>query len=363
MKNLKLTKYIEIKKIEKRIIANEKPVTVCVDAMGGDYGPEPVLDGILQALHAKPNLSILVAGDPAIIDPLCSEYERLTALPCTEAIGMDEHPAEAVHAKKDSSIVKGCKAVNKGNADAFFSAGATGAIFTAATLNVGRAKDIKRPALAAILPGKKGHQTVFLDLGANADLRSDVYPQLAAMGSALYHTYVKVKDCRVGLLSNGTEDTKGSEHTLQAFAELKNTQKGSGFTFVGNVEGNDLLLGDYDVVVASGLLGNVALKCMEGAVKYAVYFLKQNAAKAPWRALGLLLCSHRFKKMGYDLSGEAYGGAFLLGLRNPVVIGHGKTSAKAVKNGIIAAAEMVEKGLCKSVEKELSTKQTAEEQR
>lgn len=351
----KLTQTIKIakrKKVEKKLLSDEKPVTVCVDAMGGDFGPEPVLEGIFRALHAKSNLRVLIAGDAEIIEPMCSEYENALPLPCTQTIEMDEHPAEAVRIKKDSPIVKGCKAVKDGKADAFFSAGSTGAVLASATLNVGRIKGIQRPALAAVLPGKEKRKTVFLDLGANADLRPDFYPQLASMGVSFHNTVVKKKMCKVGLLSNGSEDTKGSGHTLEAFQELTEAAKTAPYTFAGNAEGDDLLRNNLDVIVASGFLGNVALKAMEGAVKYVVSFLKAGLAHAPLRALGLLLIKGRLKKIGFDLSGEAYGGAILLGLRNPVLIGHGKTSPKAVCNGILSAADMVEKGLCKSIEAE-----------
>lgn len=349
-----VTKVAKRRKVEKKLLSDEKPITVCVDAMGGDFGPEPVLEGIFRALHIKSNLKVLIAGDEDIIEPLCAEYENALPLPCGQTIDMDEHPAEAVRTKRDSSIVKGCKAVKEGKADAFFSAGSTGAVLTAATLNVGRTKGVKRPALGVVLPGRDKHKTVFLDLGANADLRPELYPQLASMGVSFYHTVVEDKVCKVGLLSNGSEDSKGSEHSLEAFQALSAAAKKAPYSFAGNAEGNDLLLGNYDVIVASGFLGNVALKSMEGAVKYVVNFLKAGLGAAPLRALGLLLIKGRLKKIGFDLSGEAYGGAVLLGLKNPVLIGHGKTSAKAVCNGILSAAEMVEKGLCDSVEKELN---------
>lgn len=350
-----MSKVSKVKELEKQLVSDKKPVTVCVDVMGGDVGPEPIFEGIFKALLEKPNLNVLVAGDPALIDPVCAEYARIHPLPCTQSIAMDEHPAEAVRTKKDSSIVKGCKAVNKGDADAFFSAGSTGAILAAATLNVGRIKGISRPALATVLPGKAGNETIFLDLGANADLRCELYPQLALMGSAFYRTLIKEKVCRVALLSNGSEDTKGSEHAQAAFAVLRESdqQKNASYTFVGNAEGNDLLMGTHDVIVSSGFEGNIALKAMEGAVKYAVDFLKANLKRSPLRALGLLLCRFRLKRLAYDLSGEAYGGAVLLGLRNPVLVGHGKTSSEAVRSGILAACDMVESGLCEQVEKEL----------
>ena len=159
-------------------------VTICVDAMGGDELPEVVLEGIAAALEADEDLSVLVAGPEDVVCPFAAEHARAMPLIASEVIAMDEHPAEAVRKKKDSSIVKGCAAVRKGDADGFFSAGSTGAIFAAATMGVGRIRGIKRPALASALPGLGGHETVFLDLGANADVRPEMIVQFAEMGIA-----------------------------------------------------------------------------------------------------------------------------------------------------------------------------------
>lgn len=159
-------------------------VTICVDAMGGDKEPQVVLDGIAAALQEDEDLGVLVAGPEELVVPFCANHQRARALVCTESIAMDEHPAEAVRTKKDSTIVRGCAAVKQGEANGFFSAGSTGAIFAAATLGVGRIKGIKRPAIASALPGASGRKTVLLDLGANADVRPESIVQFAQMGRA-----------------------------------------------------------------------------------------------------------------------------------------------------------------------------------
>ncbi|MDO4538849.1 MAG: phosphate--acyl-ACP acyltransferase, partial [Coriobacteriales bacterium] len=222
--------------------------TICVDAMGGDESPEVVCAGIAAALKADENLSILVAGNDEVVTPFCEKTERAIPLVTTEVIGMSEHPAEAVRHKKDSSIVRACSAVRAGEAEGFFSAGSTGAIFAAATMGVGRIRGIKRPAIASSMPGLDGHRTAILDLGANADVRPDSIVQFAQMGEAYARVTLGVENPKVGLLSNGEEETKGNETTLAYHAALVE----SSCNFVGNAEGTDLLLGDFDVIVCDG---------------------------------------------------------------------------------------------------------------
>ncbi|MBQ1841160.1 MAG: phosphate--acyl-ACP acyltransferase, partial [Atopobiaceae bacterium] len=188
--------------------------TICVDVMGGDREPEVVLEGIAEALKQDSDLCVLAAGPEDLVVPFCAKHERAKALVCTEAIAMDEHPADAVRAKKDSTIVRGCAAVRKGEADGFFSAGSTGAVFAAATLGVGRIRGIKRPAIAGALPGADGKRTVMLDLGANADIRPEMIVQFAQMGRAYARVVLGVENPKVGLLNNGSEETKGSELAL-----------------------------------------------------------------------------------------------------------------------------------------------------
>lgn len=316
-------------------------ITICVDAMGGDEEPSVVLEGIAAALDADPELCVLVAGNEDVVVPFCANHERAKALVTTEVIEMGEHPADAVRAKKDSSIVRGCAAVRKGEADGFFSAGSTGVIFAAATLGVGRIRGIKRPALATPLPGLDGHRTVVLDLGANADVRPEMIVQFAQMGRAYAHVTLGVEDARVGLLSNGTEEAKGSEAVIAEHQALA----AAGCGFVGNAEGSDLLLGNFDVIVTDGFAGNVALKSMEGTAKYMLKRIKAAVGDSKRAALGALMLKPAMKEIAADLTGDEYGGAILLGLKAPVLIGHGATSAKAVHMGTAACANAVRGGL------------------
>jgi glycerol-3-phosphate acyltransferase PlsX len=315
--------------------------TICVDVMGGDREPEVVLEGIAEALKQDTDLRVLAAGPEDLVVPFCASHERAEALVCTEAIAMDEHPADAVRAKKDSTIVRGCAAIRKGEADGFFSAGSTGAIFAAATLGVGRIKGIKRPAIAGALPGADGRRTVMLDLGANADIRPEMIVQFAQMGRAYARVVLGVENPKVGLLNNGSEETKGSELALSYHHALAE----AGEWFAGNAEGGDLLAGTFDVIVADGFTGNVALKSLEGTAKYILREVKRLTKESKRAAIGALLLKPALKEVAKNLSGDELGGAILLGVKAPVLIGHGATSVDAVKNGTIATADAVRAGL------------------
>ena len=317
-------------------------ITICVDAMGGDVEPSVVLEGIAAALEADHDLQVLVAGDEDVVKPFCDAHDRAIPLMTTETIEMEEHPTEAVRTKHDSSIVRGCQAVRHGEADGFFSAGSTGAILVAATLNVGRLHGIKRPALATAIPGSTGRRTVMLDMGANADIHEDTIVQFAHMGRAYAEVTLGVADPKVALLSNGSEETKGSEQAI-AFHDL--LKEAGPSWFAGNAEGSDLLAGRFDVVVTDGFTGNVALKSLEGTAKYIIGELKKAVSGSLFYALGALLLKPALKVVAADLSGDEYGGAVLLGLKAPVIIGHGATSPTAVKNGTLVCAKAVREKL------------------
>lgn len=323
--------------------------TICVDVLGGDEQPQVVLDGIAAALAKDEDLCVLAAGPEDLVVPFCAAHDRARALVCTESIEMDEHPAEAVRTKRDSTIVRGCAAVKAGEADGFFSAGSTGAIFAAATLAVGRIKGIKRPAIAGALPGPVGAQTVILDLGANADVRPDAIVQFAQMGRAYARVVFGTQEPRVALLSNGAEETKGSELALSYHKALAE----AGSWFAGNAEGTDLLAGTYDVIVCDGFTGNIALKSLEGTAKYIMGELKRAVGGSKRAAAGALMLKPVLKQLAKSLSGDELGGAILLGLKAPVLIGHGATSVDAVMNGTLATAAVVQAGLVDKIADEI----------
>ncbi len=324
---------------------------VCVDVMGGDDAVEDVLAGISSALAKDSTLQILAAGNEEVVLPFCERHERVQPLLTTEVIGMDEHPAEAVRRKRDSSIVQGLRAVKKGQADGFFSAGSTGAVLAAATLIVGRIPNIMRPAITNAMPGLNGHETVMLDIGANADCRPEMLVQFAQMGSAYANVVLGIENPQVALLSNGTEETKGSEATLAAHDALVHAE---GISFVGNCEGNDILLGNYDVIVTDGFAGNVALKTMEGTGKFLLALIRDAIASSPRATLGGLLLKPALSGIKGAMSGDARGGAILLGINAPVFIGHGATSPEAVQNGIFATAEALNSHLIDKIKQRCS---------
>lgn len=311
--------------------------TICVDVMGADKEPAVLLEGVAQALSDDPELEVLVAGAAEVVEPFAASHERARALVTTEVITMSEHPANAVRQKKDASIVRAAAAVRSGEADGLFSAGSTGAVLTAATFGVGRIKGVKRPGLCLPIPGISGRPTVFLDMGANADVKPEVMVQFAHMGRAYSRAVLGVADPRVGLLCNGSEDTKGSEMALAYHEALVNGNCG----FAGNAEGTDLLAGTFGVIVADGFTGNVALKSIEGTGKFVLKRLKAAMDESLANKVGMALMAKSLKGLAAEMSGDEYGGAILLGLRAPVVKGHGATSSRAVCMGTRAAARAV----------------------
>lgn len=319
--------------------------TICVDVMGADKEPAVLLEGVAQALEDDPELEVLVAGAADVVEPFAASHSRARALVTTEVISMSEHPANAVRQKKDASIVRAAAAVRAGEADGLFSAGSTGAVLTAATFGVGRIKGVKRPALSLPFPGVTGKPTVFLDMGANADVKPDVLVQFAHMGRAYSRAILGVAEPRVGLLCNGSEDTKGSEMALAYHAALEAGNCG----FAGNAEGTDLLAGTFDVIVADGFTGNVALKSIEGTGKFVLKRLKAAMETSLSNKIGMALLAKSLKSLAAEMSGDEYGGAILLGLRAPVVKGHGATSAQAVRKGTLAAAAAARAGLCEKI--------------
>ena len=319
--------------------------TICVDVMGADKEPAVLLEGVAQALADDSDLEVLVAGDADVVESFAAAHDRARALVTTQVITMSEHPANAVRQKKDASIVRAAAAVHAGEADGLFSAGSTGAVLTAATFGVGRIKGVKRPALSLPFPGVSGKPTVFLDMGANADVKPEVLVQFAHMGRAYSRAVLGVAEPRVGLLCNGSEDTKGSDMALAYHAALEAGNCG----FAGNAEGTDLLAGTFDVIVADGFTGNVALKSIEGTGKFVLKRLKAAMESSLKNKVGMALLASSLKSLAAEMSGDEYGGAILLGLRAPVVKGHGATSAQAVRKGTLAAAAAVRAGLCDKI--------------
>ncbi len=327
-------------------------VRVCVDAVGGDEPPETVLQGIAAALEADSELEVLVAGPEDVVVPFCDAHERAEALIAPDVITMEDDPIAAVMKKRKSSIVLGCRAVKKGQAAGFFSAGSTGAVTAAGTAYVtpykveadGKRSPV-RPCLTNALPNRKGGLTVLCDMGANPDVEPQDVVRFAQMGAAYATCVLGIEHPRVGLLANGTEEHKGNAFTQACYPLMREQVPG----FAGNCEGTDVTSGNVDVVVCDGFSGNIALKSIEGAAKFMMQELKAGFMSSLKTKLAALLFKDTLHGLKAKLSGDAKGGAVLLGLRGVVVIGHGATSVEAVKNGTLAVADAARQGLVERV--------------
>ena len=338
---------------------------IALDAMGGDYAPKEVVIGAVEAAVGVQDVKVLLVGQLAPIqeelDKLPKNLRRaaqeamvkgtLEIVHAPDVAEMDESPVDAVRKKKDCSINVAMRLVKEGRADAFVSAGNSGAVATSAILNLGRIPGVKRPAIATVLPTRKpSRPIVVLDAGANMDCHPEWLHQFALMGNAYSKAVIKRETPVVGLLSIGTEDCKGNEMTKATFPLLKETK---GINFVGNIEGKDIFKGHLDVAVCDGFVGNVVLKTTESIAKAMGYLLKNECFKGPLRLLGAILLRGAFHSIKHQLDPDIYGGAPLLGVPGAVIIGHGSSSHKAiyyaVKAGVAAATNDVSGLIAKSI--------------
>jgi glycerol-3-phosphate acyltransferase PlsX len=313
---------------------------VAVDAMGGDRAPAEIVAGA-KAAAEQLGVEVLLVGDP---DRL-GDTGKLPVLACGEVIDMHDDPASSVRTKKDSSLVRAAEAVRDGRASAMVSAGNTGAAMAAALLRMGRVKGLARPAIATPIPVPGSNPTVLLDAGANAECSPAWLVQFARMGAAFYRQRFGVADPRVGLLSIGEEPSKGTPLVKEAHALLAGGAGGPGVRFVGNVEGRDLMTDAVEVIVTDGFTGNVVLKTVEGAMRFAMgAVLAAFDTDEATRAAGAVVLPPLLDLAG-ELDPDTYGGAVLLGTRGVCVISHGSSSARAVVNAVRVASNAVDADL------------------
>ena len=317
---------------------------IAVDAMGGDFAPREVVMGALEA--AREGIEIILVGDRDGIESEIGRENRgrLEIVHTTEVIAMDEQPAAAVRRKKDSSIVRAVQLVREGRAGAFVSAGSTGAVMAASLLGLGRIKGIDRPAIASVLPSRKGG-TVLLDVGANVDCKPRHLLQFGIMGSLYAEKVLGIANPRVGLLSVGEEDSKGNELTLGSFPLLKE----SGINFIGNVEGRDLFSGLVNVVVCDGFVGNVVLKAGEGLAMALMHMIKDELTRNWLSKMGTALTLPALKELRRRIDYAEYGGAPLLGVNGVVIVCHGSSTSLAIRNALRMAANAASTGLVDSI--------------
>jgi len=297
--------------------------------MGGDRGPDDVVDGALEAA------SDLVK--PILFGPRGLDTKGLELIEASETIEMHEKPVEAVRSKTDSSLVLACRAVGDGTADAVVSAGNTGATLAAGLFHIRRLPEVDRPAIAVVIPARDG-PSVLLDSGANADARPEHLLQFAQMGAIFSHEMLEVESPEVRLLSIGEEPEKGNQLTLEAHALLAE----SDLNFGGNVESRHLLSHAGDVVVCDGFTGNVCLKLLEGTIKTLLEGIREEISSSTRGKIGGLLIRPAARHLRERLDPDTYGGAYLLGLRGLAVIAHGSSSPKAIANAIRLAARGAE---------------------
>ena len=329
---------------------------IILDAMGGDNAPEEIVKGAVQALQTDKELKVVLTGDEAKISaalsPLSYDKARLEIVHCTEVITNDDVPTAAIRQKKDSSLVVALKMLKEDDeAKGFVSAGSTGAVLTGALLRVGRIRGISRPAVCPALPTTKEGRVYIIDAGANAECKPVNLCHFAIMGTA-YARASGIKEPRVGLVTNGTEDHKGDPLHQEAHELLKNLP---GINFVGNVEGRDIMAGDIDVAVCDGFSGNIALKTTEGTAAAVMKIIKKYISSSFMAKIGYALFMRpTFKKIKKVMDYNKYGGAVLLGIEKVVVKSHGSSKADSICASLLQAKEAADNNIIGSIKEMLS---------
>jgi glycerol-3-phosphate acyltransferase PlsX len=321
------------------------PLTIAVDAMGGDHGPSVTVPASLAALQNEPSLQIVLVGIPEKIEPYLASArgglrERVTVRPATQVVAMDEKPQEALRKKKDSSMRVAIDLVKAGEAHACVSAGNTGALMATAKFVLKTIEGVDRPAIISRIPARHGY-THMLDLGANAECTADHLFQFAVMGSVVAADMHGIERPRVGILNIGEEEMKGDGVVQEAARRLS----ASTLNYIGFVEGDDIFSGDVDVVVTDGFTGNVALKTMEGLVTMLVSAIKAEYTRNPLRYLAALASWPVFRAVRSEFDPRAYNGASMVGLTGVVIKSHGSADVLSFTNALRIASIEARKGV------------------
>jgi glycerol-3-phosphate acyltransferase PlsX len=333
-----------------------RPLTgkIVLDAMGSDRAPHPEIDGALAAARDL-GCGVVLVGQRERVEPELRHcgWRRdgdrgIEFVEAAEVVGMNDPVATSVRRKKKSSLRVGARLVAEGMADGFVSAGNTGAAMATAKMVLGMLPGVDRPALAALVPTKSGRPTLILDVGANSDCKPEHMAQFAIMGDAYARTVLGTTRPSVGLMSIGEEEAKGNELTKEAFPLLRDL---SSLNFVGNVEGRDVFAGTVDVVVTDGFTGNVILKLSEGLQDAMLSLIRRELSASAITKAGAVLARPAFQRLKKRLDYSEYGGAPLLGVRRIVVVGHGSSNARAIRNLIRIAKEFSEHGATELIER------------
>jgi glycerol-3-phosphate acyltransferase PlsX len=328
-------------------------IWIAVDAMGGDYAPRHVVDGALAAVRHF-DLGVVLAGNRAALEAELTRHPdidaaRVSVVEATDVVAMEESPAAALRRKPMASVKVAAESVARGESSALFSAGHTGATVMAAYAAFGTLPGVDRPALAATIP-TRGSPAVLLDVGASVECRPHHLLQFAVMGSVFARVAFGIPSPRVGLLSIGEEETKGNELTREAHRLLK----GSPLAFVGNIEARDVYSGQADVIVCDGFTGNVALKISEGLVDVVEALLSEELSSTITMRVGSLLTRRALRRFRRRVDYSEYGGAPLLGVAGVTIVGHGRSSARAVRNAVAMAYRFAANRFIARVEQEIA---------
>ncbi|SHJ53559.1 phosphate:acyl-[acyl carrier protein] acyltransferase [Anaerocolumna jejuensis DSM 15929] len=323
----------------------DKVVKVAVDAMGGDYAPAQVVKGAVEALKEKKDIKIILVGQEKAINAELNgidyDKDRLSIVHAEDVITNDEAPVMAIRRKKNSSIVIAMNLVKNGEADAFVSAGSTGAVLVGGQLIVGRIKGIDRPPLAPLIPTENG-VSLLIDCGANVDARPSHLVQFAKMGSIYMENILGIKNPRVAIVNIGVEEEKGNLLVKETFPLLKNCND---INFIGSIEAREIPKGGADVIVCEAFVGNVILKLYEGLGSTLIGKIKTGLMSTAKSKIGALLCKSALKETLKTFDASKYGGAPMLGLNGLVVKAHGNSSSNEIKNSIIQCITFTEQNI------------------
>ena len=339
----------------------EEKVRVVVDAMGGDNAPGEIIKGAVQAVNGRENICVILTGYQDVIEKELAKYtypkDRIKIVPTTMVIETAEPPVAAIRSKKDSSIVAGLTMVRRGEADAFVSAGSSGAVLVGGQAIVGRIKGIERPALAPLIPTKDG-VALLIDCGANVDARASHLVQFARMGSIYMENVVGIPKPRVGIVNIGAEEEKGNALVKETFPLLKQCPD---MNFIGSVEAREIPAGACDVIVCEAFVGNVILKLYEGVGATLIGKIKGSMMQSLKTKIGALLVKGALKDTLKSFDATEYGGAPLLGLKGLVVKTHGSSRAKEVEHSIYQCVQFKEQRINEKILEHIRTEDKQQE--
>ena len=337
---------------------------IVIDAFGGDYSPEESVKGAITSVNLIPDVEIILTGDKEKIEEILKTEnysgDRIEIVHAPDVISNNESPTMAIRRKTESSLVKALTLLKeRDDIIGMISAGSTGAVLSGGLFIVGRMQGVKRPALSPFLPTVTGGKTLLIDCGANVDCKPEYLQQFAIMGSIYVKAMLGIENPRVGLISNGVEEHKGNEQIHQTFELLKNTKD---INFVGNMEAREMLSGDFDVLVADGFTGNVAMKSAEGTINAFMKMLKQEIGESGLKGkLGALMLKKVFKRMKARMNYTDVGGSPFLGLNKILIKSHGSSKARTIYSCVLQVLDIYKSNYIEKMREGIKNSSIAEE--